>query len=183
MNWEDIVLSGISWSQKANFISSTYGRYVCYWTKFGFNWYRPQGSWSSQINRNWLEARKEIQVRLYWGSFTACCRKELKQTSSLAHSWGWGQVVGRSAFLIWDEGRSVSRGQARGKGGFGGLPILLWCWVQRACMVPCFPFQHPVFASGSSEMAVGFFFFFSSLYLLVQNLPQLHIHTVIFSPI
>ena len=43
--------------------------------------------------------------------------------------------------------------------------------------------QYPVFAPGSSEMAVlgggGVVF----LYLFVQNLPQRHRHTVIFSPI
>ena len=45
--------------------------------------------------------------------------------------------------------------------------------------------QYPVFAPGSSEMAVlvGIFFFFVFLYLLVQNLPQVPRHTVIFSPI
>ena len=26
-----------------------------------------QGSWPSPVNRNWLEARQEIQARLYWG--------------------------------------------------------------------------------------------------------------------
>ena len=44
--------------------------------------------------------------------------------------------------------------------------------------------QDPVFAPGSSEMAVlvggGRVVF---LYLFVQNLPQGHRHTVIFSPI
>ena len=26
-----------------------------------------QGSWPSPVNRNWLEARQEIEARLYWG--------------------------------------------------------------------------------------------------------------------
>ena len=43
-----------------------------------------QGSWPSPINRNWLEARQDIQVRFYWGSWS--CKREQKQvTCSLAH--------------------------------------------------------------------------------------------------
>ena len=40
--------------------------------------------------------------------------------------------------------------------------------------------QYPAFALGSSEMAIGFF---GLLYLIIPNLSQLHIHTVIFSPL
>ena len=45
--------------------------------------------------------------------------------------------------------------------------------------------QYPAFAPhalflGSSEVAVGFLVF---LYLVVHSLPQLHTHTVIFSPL
>ena len=48
--------------------------------------------------------------------------------------------------------------------------------------------QYPVFAPGSSEVAVGGFFVLFGLvwvflYLVVQNLPQLHMHSVIFSPL
>ena len=35
--------------------------------------YKP-GSWPSLVNRNWWEARQEIQARLYWGSY--CTRRE-----------------------------------------------------------------------------------------------------------
>ena len=31
-----------------------------------------QGSWPSPVNRNWPEARQEIQTKLYWGP---CCNK------------------------------------------------------------------------------------------------------------
>ena len=41
-------------------------------------------------------------------------------------------------------------------------------------------FAGPVFAPGSSEVAVGFLVF---LYLVVHNLPQVHMHTVVFSPL
>ena len=40
--------------------------------------------------------------------------------------------------------------------------------------------QHPAFAPDSSEVAVGFFGLFVSF---IYNLPQLPMHTVIFSPI
>ena len=62
-------------------------------------------------------------------------------------------------------------------------PLWWWC-VPGACAVPCFCSQHPVFAPSSSEVAVGFFLFVCLvfLYLVVQDLPQLCVHTVIFSP-
>ena len=40
--------------------------------------------------------------------------------------------------------------------------------------------QYPAFAPGSSKVAVGFLGLFVSF---VQNLPQLNMHAVIFSPI
>lgn len=39
--------------------------------------------------------------------------------------------------------------------------------------------QYPAFAPGSSKVAVGFLLL---LYLVIQNLPQLHVHPVIFGP-
>ena len=44
--------------------------------------------------------------------------------------------------------------------------------------------QYPAFAPGSSKVAVGFGFlsFFFFLVSFVQNLSQLHMHVVIFSP-
>ena len=40
--------------------------------------------------------------------------------------------------------------------------------------------QYPAFAPGSSEVAVGFLVF---SYVLAHNFPQLHMGTVIFSPL
>ena len=40
--------------------------------------------------------------------------------------------------------------------------------------------QYPAFAPDHSEVAVGLFGF---LYLAVHNLPQLHLHAVVFSPL
>ena len=69
-----------------------------------------QGSWPSPINRNWSEARQEIQARFYWGP---CCNNgEWEPTTcSPACSLPEGGV---SWLLIWCEGRGVSRGCARG---------------------------------------------------------------------
>ena len=52
--------------------------------------------------------------------------------------------------------------------------------MQGAYEVPCFCSQHPVFALGSAEVAVALF---GPLCLVVHNLPQLHMHTVSFSPL
>ena len=40
--------------------------------------------------------------------------------------------------------------------------------------------RYPAFAPSSSEVAVGFLVF---LYLVVHNLPKLHMNAVIFSPL
>ena len=67
----------------------------------------------------------------------------------------------------------MSRGQTRG-GDLGGV-----VYREHA--------QYPVFAPGSSKVTVGcvfFFFFFWSLCIFeVQNLPQVCMHAVTFSPI
>lgn len=60
------------------------------------------------------------------------------------------------------------------KGGLGSLPTHRQCCVQH----PAFASPPSIFASGSSKLAVlGFW----SLCVFVQNLPQLHMHAVIFS--
>ena len=58
-------------------------------------------------------------------------------------------------------------------------PPLRWCWVQGACSVPCFCSPHPVFAPGSSKLAVGFFW---SLCIFCPEFAP-NYHAVIFSPI
>ena len=40
-----------------------------------------------------------------------------------------------------------------------------------------------VFAPALQKWQLGFFFFFVIMCFFVQNLPQLHTHTVIFSPL
>ena len=72
---------------------------------------------------------------------------------------------------MWSEGRGGSRGQARGV-AYVVCPPPWWCCVQGSCAVPCFCSQHPVF--------VGLLVF---LYLVVHNLPQLHMHSDTFSPL
>ena len=78
------------------------------------------GSWTFPNNRNWLEARQEIQARLYWG---LCCSSgdQWQTLGSLACSFpklvpyvGWGL------------------GCAQGSGQRGGIGVCLpfrWSWV------------------------------------------------------
>ena len=76
-----------------------------------------------------------------------------------------------SWFLIWGEGGSV---QGSGwRGGLSGLPS------SKEVLSVGGMTQDSAFAPGSSKLAVrllGLFVYF------VQNLPQLHMYTVIFSP-
>lgn len=51
------------------------------------------------------------------------------------------------------------------------------------CVAPCFCSRHPTFSPCSSEVAVRIFCCLSFLYLIVYNLPWLHMHVVIFSPL
>ena len=68
----------------------------------------------------------------------------------------------------------MSRVRTRRVGGLGGLPLFGGVECRRHA-------QCPGFAPSSSEVAVGFFSVF--LYLVAHNLPQLHMHEVIFSPL
>ena len=127
-----------------------------------------QGSWPSLINRNWLEASQEIQAPLL-GPLLQHGGVKTSNRFSCSLPVGSGGVG--DWFLVWGEGRGVSRGQAGG-GAQGVYPPLWWCWVQGACAVPCF-------SPSSSEVAAGVFLVF--LYLAIQNLPQLCMQAVIFS--
>ena len=68
-------------------------------------------------------------------------------------------------FLIWGEGRGMSRVGLEAWPRW--FPHPLGGAVYRGHA------QCPAFASGSSKVATGFF---DLLHLLVQNLPQLHMH-------
>ena len=73
-----------------------------------------------------------------------------QQVPLLAHSLWGGAGEGASWFLIWGEGRGMTKDLGQSS-GLGGLPTLWWWCVQRACAVPCFHSQHPTqfFRSGS----------------------------------
>ena len=74
-------------------------------------------------------------------------------------------------FLFWGESRGLSRGQAEEVAQVVCSP--LWqCCVQGSCTVPRFCSQHPAFAPGSSEVAVGFCFFFVFFMLLYIICPN-----------
>ena len=77
-----------------------------------------------------------------------------------------------SCLLIWGDGRGGSRGRAGGLLRWFAHPI-----SDTVCRVHV---QYPAFAPGSSEVVVEFLIF---LYLVVHNLPQLGMHTVIFNPL
>ena len=77
-----------------------------------------------------------------------------------------------SWFLIWGEGRGV-----QGSGWRGGLHGLL---PSKEVLSVGGMTQDSAFAPGSSKLAVGLLGLFVSF---VQNLPQLHMYTFIFSPI
>ena len=80
-----------------------------------------------------------------------------------------------SLFLIWNK-VGVCPGVGS-EGGLSGLPIPT---EGRAhAQYPAFAANPLVLPSGSSEVAVKLF---GPLYLSVHNLPQLHMHIVIFSP-
>ena len=55
-------------------------------------------------------------------------------------------------------------------------PLIRWCYVEGACIVPGFCSQHHVFAPGSSKVPVGFFDHFISF-------ASRSLQAVIFSPI
>ena len=59
-------------------------------------------------------------------------------------------------FLIWSEGRDVSRGWARGV-AYVVCPHVSWCCVQGTLALLCFWSQPPIFAPDSSEVVDGVF--------------------------
>ena len=115
----------------------------------------------SPLNRNWLEARQDIQVRLY-GGFCTSCRREWKQVTGFLHPTpGWEQVEVCPGIRLegWLRQFALPLG-----GGMCSTLILL--------LTPSFCSQ--LFRNDC-------WVFLSFLYLLAQNLPQLCMHSVIFS--
>ena len=141
-----------------------------------------QCSWPSPTSRNWPESRQEIQARLYWGP--CCSRGEQEQTTDSL------------ACLLPDGGKACSLygvrvGVCPGVGPEGWLR----CFAHPLGGVVCRGYvQCPVFAPDTLFLLLtpcfcsrlfrnGSWFFLSFCIFWVQNLPQLHMHTVIFSPI
>ena len=96
--------------------------------------------------------------------------KNKEQFPLLICSPGWGRAGSLHKVRVW----------AGPGAGLEGCPPLWWWWTPGACTAPCYCSWPPSLAPGSSEVAAGFSV---SVYLIVQNLPQLHIHTVIVSPL
>ena len=83
-------------------------------------WYQ-RGFLASLINRNWLEARQEIQARLYCGPCTHMSEgKQVKVSLALYLSWEWGVIW----LFNWDKGRMCLGLGLRD--GLGGLCTSLW---------------------------------------------------------
>ena len=116
------------------------------------------------INRNWLEARQEIQARLYWGPCCGSRSENKQQVPSLACSLrGWRAC---SLYTV--------------RVGVVCSPLWWWC-VQggmRSTLLLLLPpwFCYRLFKSSS-------WVFWSFCIFWVQNLSQLCMHAVIFSPI
>ena len=143
----------------------------------GFNWfvrdytasrwlcYQP-GFLASLINRNWSEARQEIQARFCWGPCYS--RGEGGQTIV---SLAWSLLKGSGELVPY---MRVRVGVCPGVGPEGWLRCFSHCLapsavhrcVQEACTVPCFCSRF--FKSGS--------WLFGLLVSFVQNWPQLHGH-------
>ena len=73
------------------------------------------------------------------------------------------------------QGRSVSRGWAEGWLKRSAHRSLCGVACRGACTVPYICFQHSIFAPGSSDMAVGFFFLFCLFGL--EFAPTVHAHS------
>ena len=132
-------------------------------------WEQP-GLLASLINRNWSEARQGIQAKLDWGPCSGWGRENRQQVPGLGHS-----LRGCGLHPYRGEVRALSRvrleaGLRRSARPLDGLEC---AWHV----------QYPAFAS---EMAVGgtILFFWEDGHFVScgHNLPQLHMHAVIFSP-
>ena len=78
-----------------------------------------QGSWPSPVHRTWLQARQEIQARLYWGLWHSRGNENKRQVSLLA-PWVGGKLV---SYMGW--GYSVSKGYPRGGVGVFPNPLVV----------------------------------------------------------
>ena len=100
--------------------------------------------------------------------------KNKKQVLSLAPQ-NRGRAGWASSFLIWGEGRDVSRGQAGKVAQVIYSPLCgVECWghAQHPVLLPTPSFCSRIFRNGSWDFC-----------LLVQNLPQLHMHHYFYSRI
>ena len=144
----------------------------CVWSSID----TEQGSWSSPINRNWLEARQEIQARLYWSPCIICRREREQVTGSLTHSLPGA----RGAHSIY----GVKVGVCPGVGPEGWLRWFAHPFVVLSAGGHA---QYPAFATNTQFLLPALqkwqLGFLSFCIFWILNLPQLHRHTVIFSPI
>ena len=138
-----------------------------------------QGSWPSSINRQWLETRWETQDRLCWGPDEAGgLRTDNRPRSCSLAEEGSGEPASYTGYRqgvsgVWPEG--WPRCSARPSGG-----ALCRGHARYPAAAPI-----PYFTPGSSEVAVGwsFYFFFLVFLQLLSSLLQLSIQLFLVSPI
>ena len=100
-------------------VSNTRGRAAKHFKRRQCGFSIRQGSWPSPVNRTWLEARQEIQARLYWGLWCSRGNENKRQVSLLA-PWVGGKLV---SYTGW--GYNVSKGCPRGGLGVFPTPLVL----------------------------------------------------------
>ena len=115
-----------------------------------------QGSWPFAINRHWLQARQEVQVRLYWDPWCSSGEQEQTAASLACLLPGWWQAF--PSYLPRGQECVQGLGSRGGSGSFAHPSGDIDC--RGACAVPGFFCQHPVFAPGSSKAAAGLFWSF-----------------------
>ena len=127
-------------------------------------------AWCAAIHgvmKNW--PRLSDWTELNW-SAAIRGNENRQQVPLLAHS-----QRGASLFLLREEDRGEFRDWAEGQLRCVAHP-LVWCWAE-GMLSTCFC---SIFLQAPQKWQLGFLV---SLYLWVQNLPHLYLHTVIFSPL
>ena len=133
-----------------------------------------QSSWPSPINRNWLEARQEIQARSYWYLLQQRGAKRNNRSPCLLTPLGVGGLV---SYVGGGEG--VSRGRSRGVAWVFCTSLYLVFWAEGMLSYPAFVSDPLLLLQALQKWQLGFLVSVS----VVQNLSQLPTHTVISSPI
>ena len=143
-------------------VSNTRGRAAKHFKRRQCGFSIRQGSWPSPVNRTWLEARQEIQARLYWGLWCSRGNENKRQVSLLA-PWVGGKLV---SYTGW--GYNVSKGCPRGGLGVFPTPLVLLSAegmhsILLLLLIPCFSSR--LFTSGSMVFLKSLSIFLKKLFI------------------